>query len=370
MHIMAVQRSFAYASILYLLRQMLPTKGQTLLLQACLDAENGLTAWATWRSAYDLKATLATDTVGVKGLLPYLAYALEQNGDAAGSLTSDDLTLLRMARYRESLRFERYQAILQQALTALAEGGVKAILLKGATLALTVYPHPALRHCHDIDLLIHSGDLHLAAQALCTHSFAEPSQQPSPLERGDLRLDHASRLPVVLHTTLVRNHLFAMPVDGAWQCALPLAYELPALMLAPEWELVHLLGAMLCAPRRARVTWVCDAHLLLVANPALDWERVCDIAADSGLALPAFVLLDYLRQEHHSPVPAFVSDRLQQYFAAIDRTGYEQILHCGRLQNAAGYGKLLANAASWQERAFLWRWMIFSLPTTVQRRKL
>jgi hypothetical protein len=336
-----------------------------------LDGENGVAAWATWRSTHNLKATLASDRAGVKGLLPHLAYALEQNGAAAaGNLTSDDLTLLRMARYREGLRFERYQTILQQALTALAEGGVKAILLKGAALALTVYPYPALRHCHDIDLLIHSNDLHLAAQALCTHSFAEPSQQPSPLERGDLRLDHASRLPVVLHTTLVRYHLFAMPVDDAWQRALPLAYEPPALMLAPEWQLVHLIGAMLCTPHRARVTWVCDAHLLLVANPALDWERVCKIVAESGLALPAFVLLGYLQQEHHSPIPAFVLDCLQQHFAATDRAACEQILRCGRAQDAAGYGGLLANAASWQERAFLWRWMIFSFPTTVQRRKL
>ena len=360
------------ASLLAAMRALLPSAGETLLLRAALDKQRGAQAWTAWRVVYPLQETLANEHVGIKGLLPLLSSTLEQNG---ATVTPPDLSLLRMARYREQLRSERYQAILHQALSTLSTGGVQVILLKGAALANTVYPEPALRHCHDIDLLLQPSDVPQAVNLLLAKDFLRQTPAASVAQAGSsLRLDHSSGLPLLLHTRLLRNPGFEMPLDPAWQSAvtmpiLPILATIPSMpeglpctMLAPEWELVHILGAVICAPSRSRVTWVCDAHYLITAYPTMDWERVGQIAGQSGLAMATFVLLAYLQEQHYLPVPSFVLDSLRRRGAAARRAEVEQLLQSVRQQRAVSYGDLFTAATSWQGRAWLLRWMLLPLP--------
>jgi hypothetical protein len=55
---------------------------------------------------------------------------------------------------------------LEVVLAALTEAGLLTILLKGAALAYTLYPDPALRPMSDLDLLIHPQDLKQAVQVI------------------------------------------------------------------------------------------------------------------------------------------------------------------------------------------------------------
>jgi len=55
---------------------------------------------------------------------------------------------------------------LVRVLTALAESGARALLLKGVALAYSIYPSPALRPRADTDLLIRSADRDLTARTL------------------------------------------------------------------------------------------------------------------------------------------------------------------------------------------------------------
>jgi hypothetical protein len=55
---------------------------------------------------------------------------------------------------------------LRKVLISLVEYGVRPLLLKGASLAYTVYPSPALRPRGDTDLLVREGDLPRVAQIL------------------------------------------------------------------------------------------------------------------------------------------------------------------------------------------------------------
>jgi hypothetical protein len=362
-----VADALPHAAVTLALRQLLPTPGQTLLLRAALAADHGAEAWATWRAGHDLQATLIDDHVGIKGLLPLLAYSLERNGAA---VATEELSLLRMARYREVLRGERYQAILQQTLNALAAGGVRAILLKGAALANRTYPEAALRHCHDIDLLLHPHDLTQAAKLLLAQAFHAAPGEGSDVKaagRNGLRLYHASGLPVELHTRLFRHNHYGLSLDDAWQNALPYGDAPSVMMLAPEWELVHIVGVMLCAPGRARLTWVCDVHFLLAAHAEIDWERVCEIATQSCLAMAICAIFEYLHDQLGEPIPLAVIETLRSSSAQADRAAVEQLLHCARRQEAARYSDLLSAASTWQERLFLLRWMLLPLPTAEQR---
>lgn len=355
--------------VAFALRRLLPDDAQTLLLRAALDGDKGAEAWATWRASHNLQATLTGNRAGVKGLLPLLAYNLERNG---AEVAADDLSLLRMARYREQLRMERYQTILGQTLAALQTAGVNSILLKGGALTLTTYPEATLRHCHDIDLLVQPRDLPQAAARLLAHDFRyAPAHTPldDALAAGDLHLTHNSGLPIVLHTRLFRNDFYGMALEDAWQSALPVGKGLAGMMLAPEWELVHIVGAMLCAPSRARVTWVCDAYTLMAAHPMLDWARVCEIARQCRLAMALYAALDYLRQQRQRFVPSFVLVELQRDFAQASWADVAELLQSARRQQAASYGDLFAAATNWQERAALLRWILFPPLPASQRQQ-
>lgn len=357
---MGARQPLPNATVVAALRALLPTAGETLLLRAALDTARSAQAWAAWRTAYPLQETLASEQVGMKGLLPLLDYALENQG---ATVAPADLSLLRMARYREQLRSERYQEILRHALTSLHTGGIKVILLKGAALAKTLYPQPTLRHCHDIDLLIQPSDLPRATELLLAHDFQLQAHNPAAAQAGNsLHFRHASGLPIALHTRLFREPFFDLPLDDAWQSAQPLTKGEPYAMLAPTWELVHILGTVICAPSRARVTWVCDAHYLITANPTLDWPRVGELAGQSHLALAAWVLLTYLHEQHYLPMPPSLLADLQRLGAQASRGEVEHLLQCARNQRAVGYGELWEAASSWQERAQVARWMLLPLP--------
>jgi hypothetical protein len=371
---MAAPNRLPTPAVTYALRRLLPSAAETLLLRAALDREQGAAAWSSWRAQHDLPATLAAENAGLKGLLPLLAYQLETHG---ASVAPDDLRLLRMARYHETLRSQRYQTILGETLTSLTQADISVILLKGAALA-PLYPAADLRHSHDIDLLILPQQLPDAVETLLAHGYSHhlPAAAAAKARQGgDLRLDHSSGLPVVLHTQLYRNPFYAPPLADAWRSATPLANH-PANQppnqstirtLAPEWELVHILGVMLCAPQRARVTWVCDAYYLLAAQSTLDWQRAGAIAGQSGLAMAAAIFLAYLEQQQQAPIPAIFLAQLQHDAAAAGRAGAEQLLHCSHDQGTA-YNDLYAAAADWQERAWLLRWIFTARLATLQRR--
>ena len=72
---------------------------------------------------------------------------------------------------------------LRRVLGLLAAGGVKALLLKGAALAYTVYAAPHLRPRGDLDLLIAHADLQAADQALLAAGWLRAVEH-------DQRVDH------------------------------------------------------------------------------------------------------------------------------------------------------------------------------------
>ncbi len=103
------------------------------------------------------------------------------------------------------LRIEKKQLALADELDA---AGVRFAVLKGASVARTVYPDPSLRSFGDLDLLVATADYDRACELL--QRLGHVRSQPEPRPGFDARFGKASvhvhpddRVEVDLHRTLV-----------------------------------------------------------------------------------------------------------------------------------------------------------------------
>ena len=104
----------------------------------------------------------------------------------------------------DALRIEQRMLQLHDAFTA---AGIRVVVLKGASVAHTVYPDPAMRPFGDLDLLVSTTDWRAACETLREHGFTR--DLPEPRRGFDERFgkaathSDASGLQVDLHRTLV-----------------------------------------------------------------------------------------------------------------------------------------------------------------------
>ena len=117
---------------------------------------------------------------------------------------------------------------LDAATAALNSRGVEPVLLKGAALLKTVYPHPGHRRLADLDLLIRKNEMPAAAEALAGIGY-------SPAGARGHHLNFAARreFPVLIE---LHTHLFN-PDNPMFRYAFPIDAEKFADNAVPfEWE--------------------------------------------------------------------------------------------------------------------------------------
>lgn len=73
-------------------------------------------------------------------------------------------------RARSAAELKRFAA-LHDIFKILSENKIIAAPLKGAALAYTCYPHPALRSMNDFDILVKPGEIHAAWRLMLEHGF-------------------------------------------------------------------------------------------------------------------------------------------------------------------------------------------------------
>ena len=263
------------------LATVLPNAERTLLLRACLrdDAD----AWERWRARTGGLSAALREGRAPRGLAPLLHDAVRRAGLPADPST---LTLLRTAAVREELRAGAVERAAAQVVTALAAVGIEPVVTGGPALAATAYESPALRHRHDLDLLVGEQELERAAAAL----------------------GNGSELRVRLHTQLVGRRGFGEPpaprtrrfdFGGARACT-----------LAREELLLHVCVRAVCRAQPAALVWAADAWQLLARAPGLDWQRLLATATASRTELPLAAALRYLARELDAPVPPQVLGEL------------------------------------------------------------
>lgn len=236
------------------------------------------------------------------GATPLIAWHLRHSSDRGPFATAvlDDaraMTVLDTVRERE----------LETLLARFAAADVPLLVMKGAALARTHYPHSSLRPRCDTDVLIDGDSGGRAARVLLEAGYAEESGSGGELisrQRMWVRVDAIGvRHCIDLHWALSnrQRYAYALTFEHLWsrgvlfragsRIRMPCAAD--ALLLAAIHLTAHHSGDY-------RLIWLYDIHLLhgslsppeLEATAMLAKERNVDMAFDAALALALYAFGD------------------------------------------------------------------------------
>jgi hypothetical protein len=336
---------------------ILPTTEQTNLLRACLRSNPSREqAWQRWQESEDgLKAALSNGALGIKILMPLL--------HVSGVVKSaTDRTYVRSAYLREKLRSSTYLTICEKVLSALATNNIGCLVLKGAALAETVYQEPALRHCHDIDLLVRQEDMNRATEVLLSTGWVRFKKKSDNTSENH-RFKHESGLPLELHEYLFRIPYYFLPLDDLWaRSQTRIIAGISSRILAPADNLLHILGHASCCKSRESLLWITDASFIIRRYPDLDWDQFVDCTINSHLALPISVMLDYLAEQIRISIPNTVLDRLRTAARQTGATGRAAALLGAQINSSGTFENIMRTTNVWHERLRILQWMLFPPP--------
>jgi hypothetical protein len=347
------------------LELLAPTPEEVDLLRTCLwRGPAAYAAWGRWqRTVGDPLTAFQRDVSGVKALLPLLHRGLQ--GSDTNVATSAVRHALGAAYARETVRWQAYAAVCARAFDPLAAARIAFLVLKGAALAVSVYPKPAMRHSHDIDVLIDAGDVDRAAAVLQTAGFA-PARHFGPPAARSMRLVSPEQVPIELHTRPYRLPYYATAGRGMWDRAT--RCEVAGMHVrtpSAADHLVYVCGQACCSASRDALKWVADAWFL-AQDRNLEWSMVAQIAEENRLALPLSVMLQVLADRFEAPVPTTVLARLATAAAAADRCA-QQIAIAGLRAGRRGRLRDLFRATStWRGRMALACWLLAPSPTALR----
>lgn len=205
-------------------------------------------------------------------------------------------------------------------LSSLRQENLAVIVLKGAHLAATVYPDPALRYMNDIDLLLHPADLPAAFAVLQALGY-----QPAILIDWAKHLATDHHLPrfgkpgvvagVELHWTITRpNQPYTIVLDGLWVRATPVTLAgVTVRGLCPEDLLLHICEhASYHHHFLQRMRFLCDIDALVRHTAEeMDWGQVQQRAQDYRWTKGVYLALLLAQQLLATPVPQAVLEQLQ-----------------------------------------------------------
>jgi hypothetical protein len=239
-----------------------------------------------------------------QGIAPILHASLERwGGEGAFSARLAPFG----AAYRATLR---HNVLLLDELSRIAarfsREEIETILLKGAALLLTVYPHPALRPMGDLDLLVREADVPRALRAAQDLGFRilRPGVSEARLRTKHeialaRRLGDGTPIYLEIHWRFIpRESLVAGPArepEQIWRDSHPSEdLTIPARVLSAEDALV--LGALhLQRHVYSRAIWFVDLAMLL-ERKRIDWDRVVNKAKIWGTRSALHLALRGLRE--------------------------------------------------------------------------
>jgi hypothetical protein len=271
-------------------------------------------------------------------------------------------TYLRTASMREELRSKEVTRILQAVVAALEAGRVESLALRGTSLPYIVYPHPSLRHSHDLDLLVRPGAPKQVAGLLADIGFeADPERETG--SRAAYRGVHRSGLPVEVHESAFSVPRYRRGSSGVWDRSVPFQVGAArASAPSPADQLFHVCVHASTSWHRHKLVWVTDAWLTIERHPGLQWELLVERAKLAGACQPLSATLGYLADELDASLPATVIAALQAHARKEGRLEREIALFGAWAGPGAKLGRALRDAGSHSERAFLLRWRILPSP--------
>ena len=277
-------------------------------------------------------------------LEPYLYFHLKSHA-SPGAVPEALLAGLRHQYHTVAVFNTRLFHDLAAILRLFAAADIPVMVLKGAYLADTVYPHPGLRPMVDIDLLIHRHDLQRAFAVLAEQGYGPVGEAgggrregetpgmdlrcPEPVDSVQSHLPTLSRpvgagpapIPVEVHWTIVRpgSRLSLVP-EALWvrACRVDVA-GIATLALSPE-DLLHHLILHFAADdlfRPGLLSLLDLAKVIDHFSGRFDWAAFRAIVAEAGSGKHAFLALSLAAEFFR---PSCLSGELLESIRPLDCT--------------------------------------------------
>ena len=247
-----------------------------------------------------------------RGIGP-LFYHILKEADVDGLLPRQVMSKLQMAYYSAFTRSILYYRELSDILSSFQDGGVQAIILKGAALAETLYPDINLRPFDDIDLLIREQDLPKAESELqhlgyekYVKEFRRGYGREFDKYSAYLKRPECVTVYVDLHTRLFPStHAQKRGFNGFWDRAiLTQIGENSGLVLSAEDTVLHLCAHIFKHGFPIRLLWLYDLALMILKHgESLNWKSMEERAGILGIYRIVGFVLSQVRQTFDISLP-------------------------------------------------------------------
>jgi hypothetical protein len=212
-------------------------------------------------------------------------------------------------------------------LRALAGKGIPTVLLKGAALSRTVYPEPATRGMHDLDILV---PVACAAEAMALLAQLGWVAQHFDAVRTIEHFHACSFLhpefgELDLHWHVLRSCCQTERDDEMWAAAVDLSIEsIATKILCPPDQFINACEHGMHPSPASSLQWIVDATFIIRHSPApFDWARLIDQSRKVRLVLAVRRSLHFIRKQFEPSIPREVLARLDAIpVSALDRVEY------------------------------------------------
>jgi len=250
---------------------------------------------------------------GEEGVAPLVYVILKSLPDL---VPADVLVRFKAVYIRNSLRNAGLFRRLAPLLDGIRRAGLRAVVMKGARLAVTVYKDIGLRPFTDIDIFIHPDDWPGVEKILAESGFFRVTALQGGLDAHDRGSDwlfapyyRKENLLVELHFAYLGLHVPFRSRDDFWatlQTANIGGAEAP--VLSPEYELCYL---CLHAQQHSygRLVWLSDIAEL-ASSGGIDWDRIERICRAEGITAGVRYGLELVEALWPDTVPESVRSKL------------------------------------------------------------
>lgn len=256
---------------------------------------------------------------------PLLAEAVAHTMDLAvpGSVQA----ALRREQWRSSATSLLCENVLRQLAPRWSELGIDVVVLKGASVAHTLYARPELRLYHDVDVLCRARDYPTLLKSLRDAGFSDADTlemrgtheqlvpKPSPAESHAVRgfYDPSRDVKVEVHFDAMQLGLRDACEAEYWRCRLPLDVRGTHIWtLAPEHQFLHL---AVHAHRHcySRLSWLIELDLFVRRyGAALSWSKLLGCARAEGIAPAVRRALELLHAVLGTPLPSLPAPSIEE----------------------------------------------------------
>jgi hypothetical protein len=302
-----------------------------------------------------------------EGVAPLLRYELEENGWLE-TLPAEVQSALHRAYFATAANNVIFFSELCRVLDVLgSRDAPEPVVLKGADLALTLYPNVALRPMCDLDLLVSRESVEESVKRL--------SQLGYHHALTDVATGHRERtafttylaggpkrsVAVELHWGLVAgsdDRRSPQNLDWFWKQTEPVTVDIESgtqfrhpetfVHLTPTAHLLYLAAHLVLQHGGARLLWHYDIHRLVSqSGHRLDWEEIQKHARELGWTAPLNAALEGARERFHTSLPEGV-------LASVGKKrGFSQPMGGAKPYDEAAWDELMG--LTWPARLrFLW----------------